>query len=129
MREAYSYLGAGCTSSSALLLQSDTPSNAIERTFTSANIHALVEACVPIFESKDGEPFSSFEEAFLLAAEQVELEHDFDSEIRDERERERQKLATEMQERIAKMRARQQEQIEKRMKELAEEAKKININN
>ncbi len=88
-----------------------------------------MEACIPIFESKDGEPLSSFEAAFLLAAEQVELEHDFDSEIRGERERERQKLATEMQERIAKMRARQQEQIEKRMKELAEEAKKININN
>ncbi len=52
----------------------------------------------------------------------MEQEHDFDSEIKRARELERQKLAAEMQERIAKMRAKQQEQIEKRKKELAEEA-------
>ena len=49
---------------------------------------------------------SGFEEVFVRAAESVEVDHDFAAEIRSKREAEKERMMREIQERVAKMKAR-----------------------
>lgn len=112
MREAHERLGIGAQSCYQIVPQTESqqPQRA-KRTITSAEIGTLVPG---------SENFgSAFEGEIIRACEKVELDHDFESEIRLYHEQERQRLAAEMQERIAKMRAQQLAQIEKRKQELA----------